>query len=988
MDAISQIDLSSIKFISESPSFNWMITSNLTSVIDTAQRLPGSSLGIILLYLPLGLIGIWRWGTWVFKKILAQFYHPDLREYKSSVAIITPVYNENPSIFIEALVSWAKNSPNEIIAVIDHTDLNSIKIFDNFKRVYPGARLIITTKPGKREALVDGIKVASSNIVALVDSDTIWSDNLINGVLPPFLDPMVGGVGTRQNILNPKTLAQKIFDIQLDDRYFNEMPFLVKAARAVTCLSGRTAFYRRELILPQLDNLLNETFWGQKVISGDDKRLTYLVQAAGYKCLYQANGIVFTHGMEGIREFLKQRIRWTRNSWRADLRALTKKWTYRYPLFVWYLLDRCIQPFTLLISPIFFIFSIISANWTLAIAILIWWHISRFVKLFPHFKRRPQDIVILPIFIVFNFLTSIIKIYALITLNTQGWVTRWDKSRLPRLHFLSKLTSYSATFIVISALVGVVFILKQPGFLNPLLISQEKPQTSLITIANAQGFQEPQGLGPATLDNQGRMLFTRYEIKPGDSLDKIALQYGISLSDLLYANIPILPNWNIVEPGYILNIPRSDYVSKFQQKYSYTKKSPDVLQVSFDQLSNTIQISGRGKKVTLKDIRNSVGSDKIQEVSPGVWVLRANIDLRNGVMLVLDKNEVSWLKMASGKNGFITMNTSNSILEIKNTKITSWDEKNNNYDQDIGDGRSYILAKDFSRMDINNSELAYLGFARTRPDQPSVYGVSWRMSPHNYQTSILSGEVLNSNFHHNYFGAYTFGATSILWRGNQFHDNIRYGLDPHDDSNYFLVENNRSYNNGSHGIIFSKRCINNTIRNNASYDNKLHGIMLHALSNNNLLENNIVYRNKDGISIFNSKNNIVRGNNLSSNKSGIRVYHESLGNLFESNQIKDSSFGFYIYGNSNSNIVKTNKILESSEAIYIKTNDNIISGNFMENNIVGLYLIDNASNNKLLSNYISSSKQYGIYSKTSSGRVNYISENTIINNSKNIYTSQ
>lgn len=34
----------------------------------------------------------------------------------------------------------------------------------------------------------------------------------------------------------------------------------------------------------------------------------------------------------------------------------------------------------------------------------------------------------------------------------------------------------------------------------------------------------------------------------------------------------------------------------------------------------------------------------------------------------------------------------------------------------------------------------------------------------------------------------------------QVHDNVGYGFDPHDDSDYVTINNNHVYNNGWHGI--------------------------------------------------------------------------------------------------------------------------------------------------------------------------------------------
>ena len=136
--------------------------------------------------------------------------------------------------------------------------------------------------------------------------------------------------------MHPKTFAQKIFDIQLTLRYRHEYPFLAAAGDAIICLSGRTAFYRREVILPMLPDLVNETFLGKPVISGDDKRLTYLVLAAGWKVAYQNTSHVYTPGMANLGAYLKQRLRWTRNSLRADLKAILSGWPFKHPALLFF----------------------------------------------------------------------------------------------------------------------------------------------------------------------------------------------------------------------------------------------------------------------------------------------------------------------------------------------------------------------------------------------------------------------------------------------------------------------------------------------------------------------------------------------------------------------------------------------------------------------------------------------------------------------------
>ncbi|PIS15668.1 hypothetical protein COT62_02455 [Candidatus Roizmanbacteria bacterium CG09_land_8_20_14_0_10_41_9] len=936
-------------------------------------------------FIPLGFIGIWRWSVWFIKKITALFYEPQKPGFKTSVSVVTPVYNEDPKIFFQALHTWDKNKPNEIIAVIDYTDKQCIDIFKRFNEGKSYAKLIITKIPGKREALGDGIKRAKSEILALVDSDTIWTtDTLINGIAP-FKDAKMGGVATKQSLQKPSTLAQKLFGARLEQRYWDDFPFLAKVGNQIVCLSGRTAFYRKSALLPVLDKMLHEKFMGEKVVSGEDKRLTYLIEEAGWKTTYQSTSQVSTVGERKISTFINQQIRWTRNSWRNDLTALFQGWVFKYPIYAIYLIDRAIQPFTLLISPIYFVISLIFGLWIPVFTILVWWLISRSIKMYPYLKKYPRDVVILPYYIFFNFMTAYIRIYALLSINTQGWITRWHKSRLNKATTFQFALPHLATILIFSLVAGGVYFNKYQTFFVPREQQNKLVASTLPRARSLAANTNTSVLGASSFTAES-LLTKRYEFTSEDSLASVAEKFEISLEDLLNVNISKITNWNRVKPGTILTIPPKELKLTPSYRFNYQRIYDDVLRIAYDQSTNTIIVSGRGSVVNLTDISTSVGQEYLNEVSPGVWDLKANLYLQSGITLKLNKEEVKWLRMSSKKNNFVVFLAYNSDVFIDGVKITSWDETKKDYDKEITDGRSYILVKDGARMDVINSEIGYLGYARPKDYSQSPYGISWRMSLGKLQNTLLTGEVINSKFHNNYFGAYTFGATGMIWRGNEFYDNVRYGLDPHDDSNGFLVENNKFYNNGTHGLIFSKRCINNTIRNNVSYNNKGHGIMLHEVSDNNIIENNKLFNNTDGISLDNSSKNTLLKNKIYSNRRGILLDKNSSENVIEKNEItKSSQYGIYLYGKANNNIIRNNVLTSNMNGIYIKTNNNEVVDNQIEKNKIGVYFLGKASQNKLINNKITYSDVYGIYTKIVSGFPNIVGDdNTIWRNKKDL----
>lgn len=377
-------------------------------------------------YFPLGIIGVWRWSTWLFKVACSTRYKPiPVQEHSPgelTLSLIIPVYDEDPALLENAVESWAANNPDEIIAVIDRQDKPCIQVFRRFREKNAKARLIVTSTPGKREALAEGIRVARSEIVALVDSDVVWAPDIKASILAPFRHPEIGGVVTRQNALECHTLWQRLTDIMWDLRNTYEWPSQIAMGRVVTVLSGRTALYRREILLPKLDQFLHEILFGRRKESGDDKCLTRLIQRDGWKTYYQSSAQIYSTAARNFLVFWKQRVRWSRNSYNSDFAAFLEGWVWKHPYLAFYMIDRFVAPFVLLLAPTAFALALYYNHWTVALVIGCWWMISRGIKLRTHFHRQPRDILILPAYVVINFATALARIYALFTLRGQKWI--------------------------------------------------------------------------------------------------------------------------------------------------------------------------------------------------------------------------------------------------------------------------------------------------------------------------------------------------------------------------------------------------------------------------------------------------------------------------------------------------------------------------------------------------------------------------------------
>jgi hyaluronan synthase len=167
-----------------------------------------------------------------------------------------------------------------------------------------------------------------------------------------------------------------------------------------------------------------ETFWGVPCLSGDDKRLTTLILERGFHTYLQRTAQVWSTFPTTWRVFLRQRLRWARNTWRSDLRALSQRWVYRYPFLAFTMIDKAVSCFTLLLGPLFMAWSLLRENWTFCGVLLLWWQISRSAKLLPHLRQRPSSFFFVLGYVAVSWAMSIVKITALLTVRRQRWLTR------------------------------------------------------------------------------------------------------------------------------------------------------------------------------------------------------------------------------------------------------------------------------------------------------------------------------------------------------------------------------------------------------------------------------------------------------------------------------------------------------------------------------------------------------------------------------------
>lgn len=375
-------------------------------------------------YFPFAIAGTIVWGLWLYRVILSRRAKPIITNFRTTTSVVVPSFHEDPDILMRCLDSWRAQNPTEIIIVLDVADVEAynriVALGDD--RVKP----VLFHHAGKRSALGCGIRLATSELLVLVDSDTWWREGLLEAAQMPFADPQVGACSTQQNVFDRKSSVwRRIADWMVNLRYYDYVPAMGRAG-AVPCVSGRTAFYRSKAVVPVLEHLENEFFMGRRCIAGDDGRLTWLVLASGYKTVHQPTAKALSMFPDTFRAFVKQRVRWSRNSYRCYLTAIGKGWLWKRPFVTKVtVLQILLTPVTMGLTLAYLAISRFEASWNGLAVVAAWLLLGRGVRGLSHLRRHPGDIFILPLFaLVVIFVALPIKLYAFFTMNKQGWLTR------------------------------------------------------------------------------------------------------------------------------------------------------------------------------------------------------------------------------------------------------------------------------------------------------------------------------------------------------------------------------------------------------------------------------------------------------------------------------------------------------------------------------------------------------------------------------------
>jgi cellulose synthase/poly-beta-1,6-N-acetylglucosamine synthase-like glycosyltransferase/peptidoglycan/xylan/chitin deacetylase (PgdA/CDA1 family) len=278
----------------------WSVASGLTLgwAQDGAHALTSATRALVAI--ALGLAGLRLLIQLTGAMLHARRRRPWLQSDLGPVSVVVPTFNEAKTIKSTLTSLVASGYPEIEVLVVDDGSTDRTAAIVR-RLALPNVRLISQPNLGKSAALNNGIAHATSDLLVMIDADTVLNPDAIGRLVEPFLDPSVGAVSGNTKVANRDGLIgglqhlEYVAGFNLDRRIFD-------VGQCMPSVPGAIGAFRRSAI---------ESAGGLSAVTlAEDTDLTMAVAAAGWRVVYEDAAIAWTEAPESWLDLWRQRRRW------------------------------------------------------------------------------------------------------------------------------------------------------------------------------------------------------------------------------------------------------------------------------------------------------------------------------------------------------------------------------------------------------------------------------------------------------------------------------------------------------------------------------------------------------------------------------------------------------------------------------------------------------------------------------------------------------
>ena len=228
--------------------------------------------------------------------------------FRPDVSVVIPAYNEAQGIAatIRSMVESYYEGRIEVIVVDDGSTDDTAGIARSLG--LRGVRVISQPNSGKPSALTAGIARARSEVLVLVDGDTVFQPNTLDYLVAPLRDRSVGAVsgntkvGNRRGVLGGWQHLEYVMGFNLERRFFDMIG-------TIPTVPGAIGAFRRAA-LATVGGVSSDTL-------AEDSDLTMALSRTAWRVVYAPAARAWTEAPSSLRQLWRQRYRWSYGTMQA-----------------------------------------------------------------------------------------------------------------------------------------------------------------------------------------------------------------------------------------------------------------------------------------------------------------------------------------------------------------------------------------------------------------------------------------------------------------------------------------------------------------------------------------------------------------------------------------------------------------------------------------------------------------------------------------------
>lgn len=342
-----------------------------------------------------------------------------------TVDIIVPMFNEE-LVIINTITNLIKIEYNKfnIIIIDDGSSDGSLDIVTKSFREHPNIIIAHQENKGKAAALNHAIQISNSDIIVCIDADTIVQKDIIDKILPYFLDKQVAAVSGYIKVGNRTNFITTIQYIEYITHY-NFERIIFETLNGIIVVPGALGAFRRSVV--------NEVGGYCSGLLTEDSDFTFKILCGNYIIKNATDVIGFTEAPATAKMFYRQRVRW-----KMGLAVVLHK--YRNKLF------------NHTNKSLFFI--VLPYTWLFCLILPFIIPILEYVLLYDYLAGEPSFYLFWPYYLIYNIVDLILCISILIKCKEK---TSLILATTVQRFFLRHLTFFVYIHIFIRYLNGNLF---------------------------------------------------------------------------------------------------------------------------------------------------------------------------------------------------------------------------------------------------------------------------------------------------------------------------------------------------------------------------------------------------------------------------------------------------------------------------------------------------------------------------------------------------